>query len=452
MKTMILRYIETKALVCLTILLVAAHSSWSQATDPVVIDKIIAKVDDNTIYKSDLEGAYLQYLSNGQPAGSETKCKIFENLVINKLMVAKAEIDSVIVTDEEVDSNLDERMRRILAQIGGDESEVERYYGKSLQQIQSEIRETVQEQLVVQRMQSEITSEIKVTPAEVRTFFKNIPKDSLPYFSAEVAIGQIVKFPGVGKAQKEEVIGKLREIKKQVENGASFEELAKKHSEGPSAPQGGNLGFQKRGDLVPEYEATALQLKPGELSEPVESQFGFHLIQLIERRGNEYNSRHILMRAESSEADVEEAKHYLDSLRNLIVNDSISFEKAAKEYSDDQATATSGGFLMGSTGASYVPTNELDFETFLTIDTMSIGNITAPLNYRMEDGQTAARIILYKDKVSPHQANLIEDYQKIAAATLAKKRNDILDNWFELARSEVFIEIDPEYNTCQILQ
>jgi len=368
------------------------------------------------------------------------------------LLVAKAEIDSIIVTDEEVESNLDERMRRILAQIGGDESEVETYYGKSLDQIQSEIRESVKEQLIVQRMQGEITSDIKVTPAEVRTFFKNIPNDSLPYFSAEVAIGQIVKFPTVGKNQKQNVRAKLIDLRERIEKGESFEELAKKYSEGPSASQGGNLGYQKRGDLVPEYEATALQLKPGELSNPVESAFGFHLIQLIDRRGNEYNSRHILVRAESSENDVEEAKAYLDSLRTLILNDSISFEKAAKEYSDDQATATSGGFLMGSTGAAYVPTNELDFETFLTIDTMKIGGITKPLNYRMEDGQTAARIILFKDKIRPHQANLIEDYQKIAAAATAQKKNNILSTWFDKAQAEVYIQIDPEYNTCQILQ
>ena len=417
-----------------------------------VIDKIIAKVDDKMVLKSDLEAAYLQYLSSGQPTNSNTKCGLLESLVVNKLLVAKAEIDSVIVTEIEVEQNLNQRVQMILSRFGGDPAALESYYEKSMDQIQDEIRADVREQLIVQRMQGTITADLSVTPAEVQAFFNRIPKDSLPYFSAEVSVGQIVKIPEIGRAQKDNAREQLLSYKKRVEAGESFETLAQKYSQGPSAPKGGNLGFQYRGNLVPAYEAAALQLEPGKISDPVESEFGFHLIQLIERRGNEYNSRHILLQLEPSEEDLEEVRVYLDSLRTAIITDSLSFEKIAKEYSDDQLTASNGGFMMGETGSAFVATDQLDFETFLTLDTMKLGNITAPLSYRLEDGKDAMRILYYKDKIKPHQANLLDDYQKISNAALAEKRNRILNSWFDKARNDVFIRIDDEYNNCQILQ
>ncbi len=418
----------------------------------VVIDKIIAKVDDKMVLKSDLEAAYLQYLSSGQPTNTNTKCGLLESLVVNKLLVAKAEIDSVIVTEIEVEQNLNQRVQMILSRFGGDPAALESYYGKSMDQIQDEIRADVREQLIVQRMQGTITADLSVTPAEVQAFFNRIPKDSLPYFSAEVSVGQIVKIPEIGRAQKDRAREQLLSYKKRVEAGESFETLAQRYSQGPSAPKGGNLGFQYRGNLVPAYEAAALQLEPGQISDPVESEFGFHLIQLIERRGNEYNSRHILLQLEPSEEDLEEVRVYLDSLRTVIITDSLSFEKIAKEYSDDQLTASNGGFMMGETGSAFVATDQLDFETFLTLDTMKLGNITAPLSYRLEDGKDAMRILYYKDKIKPHQANLLDDYQKISNAALAEKRNRILNSWFDNARDDVFIRIDDEYNNCQILQ
>jgi peptidyl-prolyl cis-trans isomerase SurA len=418
----------------------------------VVIDRIIAKVDDKIILQSELEEAYLQFLSSGQVTAGSSKCGIFESLVVNKLMVAKAEIDSVVVLDVEVDNNLDQRMQMILSQVGGNEQALENYYGKSLTDIRDELRESVKEQLVVQRMQSTITSEISVTPAEVQAFFNRIPQDSLPYFSAEVSIGQIVKVPEIGKDVKNQAREQLLGYKKRIEAGESFEDLARRYSQGPSAPKGGNLGYQQRGSLVPPYEAAALQLAPGEISDPVESEFGFHLIQLISRRGNEYDSRHILLQLEPSSQDMEQAKVYLDSLRNLIVKDSMAFENIAKEYSDEQQTADNGGFMIGETGASYVATDKLDFETFLTLDTMKLGAITHPLDYQTQDGKKALRIIYYKDRIKPHQANMLDDYQKISNAALAEKRNTILNSWFDEARDDVFIQIDEEFNNCQILQ
>ncbi len=451
--TMILRYTHLTKVAALTaVIVLSTLSVQGQSDKGAVIDQIIAKIDDKIILRSELEDAYLQFLSSGQISNSNSKCNIFESLIVNKLLVAKAEIDSVIVTEMEVENNLNQRMQMILGQVGGDQQAVEEFYGKSLDQIQDEIRDNIREQLIVQRMQGTITEDLGVTPAEVQAFFNRIPRDSLPYFSAEVSVGQIVKIPTVGQAQKDKARAQLLDLKKRIENGESFEALARQFSQGPSAPKGGDLGFQHRGSLVPPYEAAALQLEPGQLSDPVESEFGLHLIKLIERRGNEYHSKHILLQLEPSEGDLDQARNYLDSLRTAIIDDSLTFEKVAKEYSDDKLTSSNGGFMMGETGSAYVPTDQLDFETFLTLDTMQLGSISPPLSYRLEDGKDAVRILYYKDRIKPHQANLLDDYQKISNAALAEKRNRLLNSWFDKARKDVFIRIVDEYNHCQILQ
>ncbi|SNS56653.1 periplasmic chaperone for outer membrane proteins SurA [Ekhidna lutea] len=424
-------------------------SSIAQSND-VVIDKIIAKVDDYIILKSELERSYLDFLSRGQMRGSNAKCDILQQLVVNKMLMAQSEIDSIFVDDAEVNNNLDRRMSMMAQQFGGEEAII-KAYGKSIEQIRAEIFDNIKEQLTIQRMQSTLTSELKVTPAEVKKFFKNIPQDSLPYFSTEVSIAQIMIDAEPGKEQKDKVRNLLLDIKDQIESGISFEVLAKKYSQDPgSAANGGQLGFYGRGELAPEYEATALSLKPGEISMPVETQFGFHLIQLQEKRGNTYKTRHILITPQPNQADYARAEQYLDSLRTMIQLDSITFQAAAKEYSDDQLTSSAGGFFQDETGALRVSAEELDPNIFFTIDTMKIGTITKPLRFQKEDGSYAYRILYFKNKIPPHQANLDDDYQKIAAAALTQKKNRKISQWFDKARGNVFIEIDPEYNYCNL--
>ncbi len=439
--------------IIITLLLLASTVvSHAQYDKGVVIDKIIAKVDDYIVLKSELEQSYLDFLASGELNTGNAKCQIFESLIINKLLIAKAEIDSVIVSDSEVYSNLDRRMQYFISQIGSEEA-IEEFYGKSIDEFRDELFQDIKEQLTVQKMRDEITKDTEVSPAEVRRFFSRIPKDSLPYFSSEVTIGQIVKIPDVSNEQKLQVRKRLMNIRERILNGEEFGALAKEFSMDPgSASSGGNLGFFKRGELAPEFEATAMSLKPGELSMPVETDFGFHLIQLIERRGNSFNSRHILIIPNSSDNDVVLAKEYLDSLKLSIQNDSITFSKAAKEYSDDQMTASSGGFFTDPSGANRISVEELDPTVFFAIDTMEVGSISPPMEYRMQDGTEAVRIIYYKDRIAPHQAELEQDYQKIYAATKAQKRNRILSEWFNEAQGDVYINIDPEYDYCNILK
>ncbi len=425
-------------------------ASYGQGSG-VIVDEIIAKVDNYIVLKSDLEKAYTGYLSNGNPATPDAKCKILAQLISGKLMVAKAEIDSVIVTDLEVDNNLDRRMQLILSQYGGSEAQLEEYYGKSIEQIQNDVRDEIKEQLVVQRMQETIISDVRVTPADVKRFYNRIPRDSLPFFSTEVEVGQIVKIPEVSSSQKEVLKRQLDGIRDRIVAGESFEALAKEYSQGPSARYGGNLGFTRRGMMASEFEASALRLKPGEISRPFETQFGIHIVQLIERRGNEYNSRHILLIPEPSADDVTRASSFLDSLRSLIVADSLNFEKAAKEHSDDTYTAGNGGFFEDREGGSRIASEDLDPVVFFTIDTMDVGGVTQPLAFRTDDGKEAVRVLYYKSKVKPHQANLKDDWQKIQMATLNEKKSKILNEWFNKAREDVFISIDDGYDFCGIL-
>ncbi len=427
--------------------------SYSQSSnDGVIIDKIAVKVDNYIILKSDVEKAYLDFLAQGRHRGSNAKCEILQQLVVNKMMVAQAEIDSIIVLDAEVNTNLDRRMSILLQQFGGEE-DVQKAYGKSIEQIRSEVFDNIKEQLTIQKMQSELTADMKVTPAEVRKFFKEIPIDSLPFFSTEVSVAQIVVVPKAGKIPRGKVKNQMLDIRSRIENGESFAELAKKYSQDPgSASRGGELSFYSRGELAPEFEATALSMQPGELSMPVETQFGYHLIELQDKRGNTYKTRHILILPVPDADDLQKYVGFLDSLRLKILTDSITFQEVAKEHSDDQLTSSSGGFFLDESGAARVSVDQLDPNVFFTLDTMEIGSITKPIRFQQEGGTHAYRILFYKDRVAPHQANLENDYQKIAEAARGKKRNEKISLWFEQARNNVYIEVDSEFDYCNLAE
>ncbi len=419
----------------------------------LVVDKIIGKVDNYIVLKSELEMAYQSYLAEGNPATEDARCELFNRLIMNKLMVAKAEIDSVVVTDLEVDNNTDQRMQMILQSSGNSPEQLERQYGKTMEQIKLELRDQIREQLLAREMTSRITKDLTVTPAEIRRFYNKIPTDSLPFYSSDVEVAQIVRVAKVSNAQKEEAKRKLNELRERVLKGENFNELATKNSEDPSAQyNGGDMGYVGRGAMVPQFEAVAFKLKLGEISQPFESPFGFHILQLIDRRGNEYHSRHILISAVPSAEDIKNSENYLDSLRTMIVRDSIKFERAAKEYSDDLATKGGGGSFTDQDGSTKISMRDIDPVIYLNIDTMKVGNISKPLVYRTDDGKNAVRILYFKKKLPPHQANLKDDWNRIQSAALAEKKDLALNKWFNKARQDVFINIDPAYNGCKLMQ
>lgn len=417
-----------------------------------VVDEIVAKVDNYIVLKSEVDRMYQDYLTNGNSPSQSARCEILALVTRNKLMLAKAEIDSVVVLDAEVDANTQRRMDIILAQSGRTPVELEELYGKTLEQIRSELRDQIREQMIVQKMEETITADLSVTPAEVKRFFNRIPKDSLPYFSASVEVAQIVKVAETSAAQKAATRNQLLDIRSRILAGENFGELARKHSNDPSVlSNNGEMGWVGRGRMVPEYEAVAFRLKPGEISMPFESPFGMHIMQLIERRGNEYNSRHVLISPKPSAQDLEDATRFLDSIRTLIVHDTLKFEQAAKQYSDDVATKGNGGFFSDPDGGMRLTVDELDPGVFFRIDSMKVGNISKPIVYRTDEGKDAVRILYYKSRIPPHQASLKEDYHKIQTATLNEKKNRILEEWFLKARQDVFINIDQMYDYCGIL-
>lgn len=447
-----LRFLINSSLVVIGLALATAAHAQEPDNKGFVVDKIIAKVDNYIVLKSELELAYQNYLAEGNPANEQARCELLNRLIVNKLMVAKAEIDSVVVSDGEVDANTDQRMNMILQNSGNSPEQLERAYGKTLDQIKLELRDQIREQMLAREMTTRITKDIKVTPSEIKRFFNKIPSDSLPFYSSDVEIAQIVKVASISNEQKEATKRRLSEIRDRILAGESFSDLAKKFSEEPGANiSGGELGYVGRGAMVPQFEAMAFKLKKGEISEPFETQFGFHIMQLLDRRGNEYNSRHILLFGNPSTEDIKKAERYLDSLRILISRDSIKFEQAAKQYSDDQNTKGRGGFFTDADGSIRVSLREIDPVVYLAIDTMKVGNISKPLTYRTDDGKDAVRILYFAKKLLPHQANLKDDWSRIQSAALAEKKDKALDKWFNKSRTDVFINIDPNYKSCNIL-
>lgn len=430
----------------------SSFCATAQENEGFVVDEIIAKVDNYIVLKSDLDRAYQDYVTNGGTPSQQARCQYLAILIRNKLMMAKAEIDSVVVSDADVDTNSKRRMDAIMAQAGNSPEDLESKFGKTLEQIQLELRDQIREQMIVGKMEEKVSEGISVTPAEVKRFFNKIPKDSLPYFSASVEVAQIVRIAKISESQKEETRRQLVDIRSRILAGEDFTTLAKKYSADPSVTaNGGDMGFVGRGQMVPEFEAMSFKLKQGEISMPVETQYGLHIIQLVERRGNEYHSRHILMSFSPSQDDLDKASHYLDSIRNLIIRDSITFQKAAKEYSDDVQTKANGGFFTDQAGGQQVAVDEIDPVVYFKLDSMKVGDISEPIVYRTDEGREAVRILFYKSRINPHEASLKQDWNRIQTATLNEKKARILQKWFEKVKEDVFINIDPSYNYCGIL-
>ena len=419
-----------------------------------MLDGIVVKVDNQIILRSDVEGivAQEQARAQGKPLPPDLRCKVLQSLVLNKLMLARAEVDSVTVEDKRVNSELDRRMNYFVQQVGS-EKKLEELYNKPVRVLKEDLRSQVHDQLVQQEMQDKISGKVTVTPRDVKEYFDKIPHDSLPYYSTEVEVGQIVIPAQVNDKAKQAAIAQLNDLRGRVQAGESFEELAKKYSQDPgSAPQGGYLGFFKKGELVPEYEAASRKLEPGQLSPVVESQFGFHLIQFIERKGDQYSTRHILLKPATGEADASGAATKLAKIRKQILGDSISFAKAAKEFSTDKNSSGNGGLLPNrQDGGSKLEIAKLDPAIFFVIDTMKVGHITPPMPYRTDDGKDAMRILYLKSNTAPHQANLLDDYQKISQAALNEKKSKALEEWYEKNRNTVYLEVAPEYAQCKVL-
>ena len=413
------------------------------------LDGVAIKVNDEMILHSQIESQY----QGGQSEGVlRTRCEVVQGLVMNKLLLSGARQDSIEVSDEEVEASLDRRMAFFIAQVGS-EALLESLYGKSIRALKAEFRTLVKEQLLAERKRVQLTESVSIAPVEVQQFFNALSESERPYYSTEVELGQIVREIQPGQEANLQTLRRLMELRRRISAGEAFDYIARRYSMDPSAlSNNGTLGFVRRGSLAPNYEAAALNLSVGALSMPVKTAFGYHLIELIERRGTMYNTRHILLIPEPTEADEARIQAELDSLRRLVVNQTASFESLAADHSDDLMTSRSGGYFLSPTGAKTISVDQIDPMLFFTIDTMQIGTLSRPLPYRTPTGKKAYRVLYYKRKIPPHQATLSQDYPKIREAALAQKKEKEIKQWVKRVQKEAYIQRTQEYAHCDLFE
>ncbi len=416
-----------------------------------VIDKVVATVGGELVLLSEVEEQYALMDAQEGSLPPQARCEILDNIMASKLLLNQSKLDSILVADEEVETQLDARIERILSYMNNDVSQFEAYYGQTINEVKEQFREDLKNQLLVERMRGQILNSVKVTPSEVKTFFYSIPVDSLPYFNSEVEIGEIVYKPVVSDAENRRSIALLQDVREQiVDSLATFEAMAAKYSDDGSARNGGDLGWTQRGKFVAEFEAAAYKLDPGEISPVVETQFGFHLIQMLERRGNSIHVRHILIRPEITEADLEAAYKHLDSIRTVIRTDSASFSLAVKRFSDEdqQSYNNDGRMINPATGNTFFEIGDLDPDIYFTIDTMQVGEISEPFEFSGPTGETYYRIVQLQSRTAPHRANLVQDYSKIQQAAIESKKGEFINEWVQEKVEATYIDVDPMYNHC----
>ena len=423
----------------------------AQALQDTIIDGIAAIVGGNIILKSDVENQYVQIRSQGNIQGTapKIKCQIFEGLLFQKLMLHQAQVDSITVTDAQVELEMDRRMRYFISQAGTPDR-LEEHFGKTLLEIKNELRDVIKEQMLTEQEQQKITKDASVTPSEVKAFFKKIPKDSIPLISSEFEIGVIIKQPALGEAEKLEARNKLKGFKERVAKGDDFSTLAVLYSEDPgSSKQGGELGMFKRGEMRPEFEAAAFRLKPGEVSDIVETEDGFYLIQMIERRGEYINVRHILLQPKVSPVNLIKAKTTLDSVASLIMTKKVTYEVAVLKYSDDPGKNSGGLMINPVSGNSKFEASQVDAKIFFIVDKLKAGEVSAPVLIN-ERGKQDYRIFYLKARTNPHKANLDEDYARIQLMALERKKQEIIDEWITKKMNSTYISIKEDFRNCSL--
>ncbi|MEI7595963.1 MAG: peptidylprolyl isomerase [Bacteroidota bacterium] len=429
------------------ILFFAANCFFVNAQDQIV-DQVVGVVGSKSILLSDIENQYIQMGVGGEVNNFETKCQILEELMLQKMLLNQADLDSVVVTDEQVEGETERRLRYFISQIGS-EKKLEEYFKKSIVEIKDELKESIRDQIMIDDVQKKISGDLKATPSEVKAYYNTIPKDSLPKVSAQVEVAQIVKSPIVTKESKVEARERLAEMRDRIIKGEDFAKIAILYSEDPgSAKKGGELGFYSRGELYPEFEAVAFALKDKELSDIIETKAGYHIIQMIERRGEQINVRHILIQAQVTTEAMLAAQALLDSVATLISTNKMTFEEAAQKYSDDD-TKNNGGIILNQyAGTSKIDVDKVDPSLFFVVDKMRVGEISKPVISRTADGKQAYRIVKLNFRSDPHIANLKDDYQLIQDVALADKKARTMTEWVNKKKATTFVQINGSYLGC----
>lgn len=429
---------------------------WAQPSSvPAnVVDQVIAVVGNEVVLLSDLEAQTQQMMAQTNLRGDELRCRVIDQLLLNKLLLHHAGVDSVTVSEDQVEQKISQNMAYYIQQVGSVEK-LEQYYGKTLAELKDEFKPIIRDQLLIQQMQSKLTSSITASPADVKHFFDAIPEDSLPLINAEMEYAQILLKVPFSSDSKRAAREQLDALRQRIVSGEDFSTLAILYSQDiESAKQGGELGFVNRGDLVPEFEAAAFKLNnTTDVSPIVESPFGFHIIQLIERRGERINCRHILIRAQVQPEDVTKTQSKADSIAGVIRSGSMNFEDAALQYSDDKDTKNNGGLVMNpATGSTRFESEVMEPLILFQLDKLQVGEITNPIYATTREGDQIYRIIKLKSRTLPHRLNIRDDYQRLQELAQADKQNRTLEQWRNKKKGITYIRISDEIRTCENLK
>lgn len=417
-----------------------------------IIDEVIWIVGDESILRSEVEEQRLRAQYEGTPIQGDPYCTIPEQIAINKLFLHQASLDSIEVSESSVMNQVENRLSFFISQIGSKEK-MEEYFGKKTLELREELRKNIREQMIIQQMQQKLVGDIKSTPADVRRFFKSLPADSIPNVPAQVEL-QIISFePPVPIEETNRIKERLREFTERINKGTTdFSVLARLYSEDTeSAKRGGELGFMGRGQLVPEFATVAFNLTdPKKVSRVVQTEFGYHIIQLIEKRGDRLNCRHILLKPRISLEDKNKAIQKLDSISDLIRNGKTTFEQAVIYFSQDKNTAMNAGLMLNQkSGTSKFEYQDLPQEVAKVVYTMNVGEISKPFSMiSPTTNKEVVAVVKVKSKIANHKANLIDDYQMLKGYYEGIKKEEFIKNWIVNKQKETYISIDPAWQKC----
>ena len=435
-----------KRIIFISILtLLISANTYSQG----IIDKIVGIVGNEIIMMSDIENQYIQMQSQQMEITPNTRCEILEDMMFQKLLYVQAQKDSIEVTPKEVETELDRRLSVFINQIGS-EQKLEEYFGKTIKAIKDDLRSTIEEQMMAQKVQQKIIGDTKVTPSEVKKYFESLPADSIPTIEAYYELSEIVIKPEVSKEDKDKVIAELNKIRERIQNGESFSTMAVLYSEDPgSAMKGGELGFVSKTDLVPEFSQVAFNLtSPLDVSQVVETEYGFHIIQMIEKKGNMMNFRHILMKPKVSMEALEAADKKANEVYNILKSDTISFTDAVKKYSNGDSKGSDGKVMNPYYGDAHMTDDFLDPYTKMALSSLKEGEYSKPFLSSDNKGIRVIKIIRLDLDVKEHKANMKDDYFTLQRYALEDKNSKLIDKWVKDKVQSVYIKVDDEYKDC----
>ena len=424
------------------------------AQKKVLADKIIATVGDKIVLKSEIENSILDMQRQNIEIPANAKCLLLEQALGIKALVLQAEKDSLPVSDDEINAEIDNKVRYFINQYGSKDI-VEQIAGKTIYQLKEDFKQTFREQKLSQSMRNKIVEDVKITPSEVKAYFETIPKDSLPFYESEVEVGQIVVYPKASRELETYAVDQLKEYKKQVESGAKkFETLATLYTDDPGSKEtGGKYDINKNEkQWDPLFLAKAFSLKEGQISTVFKTKFGYHIIQMISRAGDDASIRHILKIPQVSSIEVNDAKHKLDSVRSKIIAGTMKFGEAVSRYSDDESSKFTGGRIQGRDGSTFLTIDQLDKDLVVKLKDLTIGEYSQPSEYADERGKKGVRIVQLITRTEPHRENLKDDYNRIALRAQEDKKNETLEKWFTKNIPTYYINVDNEYKSCHEMQ